>query len=200
MYDALLLCQLPINYILSIFCYIKRFPYRLPQSRIFCAVFSSPAFFFVSHFHVSHFSRFFDASAQEVPSEFLDETYTYPAKTIEGCDYCMVRTQYDPTLTSTFFSDPPVWRTDGQTDGFAIAYSRISRAIKNKGKAEYCLCAFYLCQISWKSDMYFARTHDERIDWRLTYEPTNERTNKLAWWQYLLSDVGLSTCKHHWLG
>jgi len=63
----------------------------------------------------------FDAPARGNPLEFLDETYPTKTKGM-GLPYG----ENFIILTSTVFYDPPVWQTDGQTDGRAIAYSTLS--------------------------------------------------------------------------
>ena len=53
---------------------------------------------------------------------------------LDGWGYCMVK------ITWSFVTDPPVWRTDRQTDGIAIAYARLqhmlSRAKSKRKKAK----------------------------------------------------------------
>ena len=90
----------------------------------------------------------FDASARGIPFEFLDETY--PAQT-RGMG--LLYGENRMILASTVFD----WstrvtdrRTDGQTDGFAIAYSALSMLSRanNTGDTEWENCPQKLAVVS----------------------------------------------------
>ena len=76
----------------------------------------------------------FGALAPKFPLEFRGEVNREETRVMRlpGGESCMIR-------SSTFLTDPPVWRTDRQTDerteGRAIAYARYSIAVARKSYA-----------------------------------------------------------------